>query len=358
MQSNDDQPRTAVSTSLDPRATAGSGRAAPARVRPHLPPTLRPIAEIQLRPRRRDTPITCRLNLTQFVRSIPLPLGATKRVREGRAEQRALVLVEPSRWTAGHRWSVMGTAFDLAIGDRLDRSALRNVCSRASDACASRDPRFRTLARRLRKLLCIGPARVRPDGTRRRHRDYYRALLLLAEMDSVHRAGSAPVPDAIFRDGPIDSLRTLRQRLRAVFSVDAICELHALVTNAAQDVPTMGRGYFHYNPTFGCAIGPTMIPADGDLQIDDLLVEFKVSIHDAITAEHVRQLLGYAALDHLAGSKQIYRIGIYNPRRRERWVCSVDEAARRMGWGSFDEFLRLFEASASDPSTTIGSLTQ
>lgn len=301
------------------------------------------------RPARRSDPITHRINLTQFVTALPLPRGATARLREGWAEQRPSNNVEPSPWTANHRWSVMGTAFDLAIGDRLDRIALRNVCERANAACSSRDPRFHRVPRLLRRLIGIGPTRVRADGTRRRHRDYYRALLLLAEMDSVFRSGGAPVPDAIFREGPIDSLRTLRLRLRAAFSVDAVRELHALLANALLDVASMTSGDPQYNPMFGCAIGPTRIAADGDLQIDDLLIDFKVSIREALTAENVRQLLGYAALDHLGGAKQIERIGLYNPRRREGWVCSVDEAARRIGWRSFEEFVRLFEATAMNP---------
>jgi hypothetical protein len=289
------------------------------------------------------------INLTVLVRSIEIPRGATRALRSERADEpRASALqVEPSGWTRAGRWSVMGTAFDLAIGALLSHDALQPVRERAVLACAPRDRRFGPVAAPLRRLLRLGPTRVRADGTRRRHRDYYRALLLLAEMDAVARSAAAPAPDAVFREGPVDSLRSLRNRLRQVFPVEAVSELRALVACAVRDLPKMGTGYHHYNPIFGTPLGNTLVGADGDLQIDDLLIEFKVSKNEAVTPEHIRQLLGYVALDRLGGQHQIHRIGIYNPRRDERWVRGVEDAARLLGWESFDDFQRRFVAAAA-----------
>ncbi len=286
-------------------------------------------------------------NLTQVAKTMRRPAKAKPfRPSVESVEVRYKARVKACDWTQKNHYGIVGTAFDLLVGSRENPANIDRVIVRASNACAVIDRRFEILADPLREILSVGPVRMHHDGSVRRHRDYFRATLLLAELDSVFRSGAGTGPLWVL-DTPNcwTSTVMLRRALRGRYPVAVVSELHALIRRGTSDLPSGTN--CEYNPTFGQQIGSVFVKADGDLLFDDTLIELKVSINKCPNPRHVMQLLGYVALDRMQHPERIQKIAVYNPRRGLLWVECVDVAARALGWCGFSEFVHDFEVTVA-----------
>ncbi|WP_434047605.1 MULTISPECIES: hypothetical protein [Sorangium] len=192
---------------------------------------------------------------------------------------------------------------------------------------------------RLDALLAEGPLRQKSDGTTRRHRDFYRGLAFLAELEAVYRGG-APPPYWATQCEHLD-LRGLRQDLRLHYPVELVTELHDLLVVARRNLPRYKD--LIYNPVFGGKFGGVQVGADGDLLLDDLLLELKTKNDSVPELRSILQLLGYAALDAMRGNNRVRRVGIYNSRWGLLWTEELETVSRILGWSSSAEFRALLE---------------
>lgn len=149
--------------------------------------------------------------------------------------------------------------------------------------------------------------------------------------------------DSLLRRFP--DVRELRRELRLHYPVEFVTELRTLLEYARQDLPPAGAAI--YNPDVGGMVGDIRVKANGDLLLDDILLELKVSKLDEPRFEDVIQLLGYAALDGVRGNERIKRSGIYNPRWRILWIEPVETIAQILGWASFPGFCAWFDEAVS-----------
>jgi len=106
------------------------------------------------------------------------------------------------------------------------------------------------------------------------------------------------------------------------------------------------------NPRF--AWGDMVGGADGDILVGDCLIELKTTKRLSVTGDYLRQLAGYAALDHL-GRKQgiecterpeINRVAIYLARHNQLVQLTLDELFPD---GGFAKFCAEFEAEQREP---------
>lgn len=100
------------------------------------------------------------------------------------------------------------------------------------------------------------------------------------------------------------------------------------------------------NPKF--AWGDKIGGADGDILVGDCLIEFKTTKKLSVTGNYLRQLAGYAALDHLGRSEgqectdrpAIARVSIYFARFNKLTELTLDELFPDGGFTKFcDEFV-------------------
>lgn len=144
---------------------------------------------------------------------------------------------------------------------------------------------------------------------------------------------------ALEAGGDVADAEGLRRLLRKHYPADMVGELKALLDATGKDLPR--HASVRYNPVFGCPPGLEHIGADGNLLVGETLWDLKVSKVN-FTRDHIWQLLGYAALDRLHGSRRIATVGLYNPRFRHAWSLGSEAFVRRLGGGSLDGFCEWF----------------
>ncbi|MBI3608415.1 MAG: hypothetical protein HY207_10650 [Nitrospirae bacterium] len=216
--------------------------------------------------------------------------------------------IPPSSWVERHRrQSLVGTAFDYLVGllwaNTSDSSALEKPFQRVTEGMESKceihvragtikrisplgdtETTF-SLLQSLRELILSELPSVRNKKTGKRPRDFFRGLGLLANLDAMTRAANVPVPEWI-SSSKIRGTNDLREALRKHYPDQFVDELQLLIKAAQEDLPS---GSVEYNPIFGAHVGKIAIGADGDLLIDDLLLELKVV--EAFKPHHLWQLL-------------------------------------------------------------------
>lgn len=146
--------------------------------------------------------------------------------------------------------------------------------------------------------------------------------LVLAHLESYYRSGYMDV------QGPLNV-------------VDAdIVDLRSLIkaTQERQSLFIAERGVV-CNPSFGRAIAGLVGGADGDLILDDMLIEIKVESSFKYAIRHLRQLIGYWILSCLTPDfhPQIDRLGIWNPRYCRMVYITVEDICRAMDMRAFTE---------------------
>lgn len=268
--------------------------------------------------------------------------------------------IPPSAWVEKHkRHSLVGTAFDCLVGllwaNQHDDSIFEKLFSRVVERMDSgeilfRNGKFQSMCRfggtetafgllqSLRDLIISELPSVRNRKGGERQKDFFRGIALLADFDSMARAAGAPVPEWI-SSGKIRGANKLRGALRTHYPAQFVGELQRLIKAAQEDLPS---GSVEYNPIFGARAGQIAIGADGDLLIDDLLLEMKVV--KAFQPHYLWQLLGYAVLDANRGNQRIRLVGLYNPRYRALWIRPIDDLVRDLGGTDFERFRRWFNA--------------
>ncbi|MEM6748081.1 MAG: hypothetical protein AAF608_11745 [Pseudomonadota bacterium] len=106
------------------------------------------------------------------------------------------------------------------------------------------------------------------------------------------------------------------------------------------------------NPRF--AWGDVVGGADGDILVGDCLIELKATKKLSVTGDYLRQLAGYAALDHLGRKRgkqctdrpRINRVAIYFARHNQLVQLTLDELFPNDG---FAKFCAEFEAEQKEP---------
>jgi len=273
--------------------------------------------------------------------------------------------IAPSPWVKRHnRYACVGTAFDYLVGllwaNKSDTSTFEKLFQRVIERMESKcvihvsvragtikrisplgDPETTfSLRQSLRDLILSELPSVRNQKTGKRPRDFFRGLGLLADLDAMARSAAVPVPTWI-SSSKFRGANDLREALRKHYPDQFVDELQLLIRAAHEDLPS---GLVEYNPIFGARAGRIAVGADGDLIIDDLLLELKVSIKP-FQPHHLWQLLGYAALDANRGNQRIRRAGLYNPRYRGTpWSQPIDRLVGEMGGTDFERFRRWFNA--------------
>lgn len=146
--------------------------------------------------------------------------------------------------------------------------------------------------------------------------------LVLAHLESYYRSGYMDVR------GPM-----------SVVDADII-DLRGLIraTQVHQSLFIKEQGIM-CNPSFGRAITGLLGGADGDLIMDDTLIEIKVESSFKYAVRHLRQLIGYWILSCLTPGflPQINRLGIWNPRYCRRVYITVEDICRAMDMRAFTE---------------------
>lgn len=263
----------------------------------------------------------------------------TDAVRQLNRSVSKILHVPRSTWTTGAlgRSGVIGNAYDYAVGSVWAGDDLLGVFHRVRLA-TSRFPAvravFSALVQMLRKAL---------DASRRGPRalpsDFYRGLVLLAELDAMSRAPVDP-PRWISRMEPGRVTQgVLRGHLEENYPDEVAAELSDLLDATLDSLSPSGPVV--YNPTFGGAPDLEHIGADGDLILDGKLFELKASTRP-YTGDHLWQLLGYACLDRLHGRERIRRVSLFNPRRRHLWAEDLDRFVALLGGRSFNNFVQWF----------------
>lgn len=272
--------------------------------------------------------------------------------------------IPPSPWVEKHkRHSLVGTVFDYLVGvlwsNQGDDSIVEKLFSRVIERMESKcvfhvSVRAGTIRRvsplgdtettssllqSLRDLILSELPFVRDRKCGKRQMDFFRGLGLLADLDAMARAAEAPAPRWASAS-KVRGTNDLRDTLRKHYHDQFVDELQLLIEAAQEDLPI---GSVEYNPVFGARIGQIAIGADGDLLVDNLLLELKVSVN-GFSSHHIWQLLGYAVLDANRGNQRIRRVGIYNPRYRICWIRPIDDLVRELGGIDFEQFRRWFNA--------------
>ena len=190
------------------------------------------------------------------------------------------------------------------------------------------------LANDLGDVLSQGWRRKDREGKLRRHRDYFRALLLLAELEACIRNPALALPSLI----GVGAM-SFHSMLRENYPLSVVDELRELLQYAVIDLPR--HDTVTYNPVLGGELGGVMVGADADLLIGDLLLELKASMtaHDP---KWDTQLLCYAVLARKRGIR-VRQLGVYNVRYRTLRKLSCEELARAVGYSSLDAFEQTVE---------------
>lgn len=221
--------------------------------------------------------------------------------RKWRRDQHLRLAVPRCSWTRG-REGIVGTAFDYMVGNIWAGRSLSRVLERVGNA----RPVPRWVIPHLSSIIAVGPTHRDPEGTLRRHRDYFRCLGVLAGLDATYRSRSAPPPEWLILAKPTD-LTGFRRLLRENYPVEFVNEMRALLDRARLNLPRASSVI--YNPDLSGDYGGIDLNADADLILDDLLLELKVSVHPKPHLKTVLQLLGYVVLAAHRGTANIKRIG-------------------------------------------------
>ena len=274
-------------------------------------------------------------------------------VREVNRSVSKILHVPRSTWTKRlGRSGVVGNAYDYAVGSLWARDDLRSVFQRVRVA-TMRLPRVRAVFATLELMLRKEIDAVARGAVAAPPPDYFRGLVLLAELDAMSRA---PVDAPRWISG-VEANRitevTVRRLLEENYPDDVAAELSSLIHVTVADLRANGR--LTYNPVFGGAPGFEHIGADGDVIVGGALFELKASIRP-YECDHLWQLLGYACLDRLHGRDRIRRVGLFNPRRRHLWTEDVDVFVNRLGGRSLDSFCQWFcETTAANRMLQLGN---
>lgn len=265
------------------------------------------------------------------------------------------IKIPPSPWVERYRrHSLVGTAFDYLVGllwaNTSDSSALEKPFQRVREGMESKcEIHVSVRAGTIKRISPLGDTdsllqslwdlilselpSVRNKKTGKRPRDFFRGLGLLANLDAMTRAANVPVPELI-TSSKIRGTNDLREALRKHYPDQFVDELQLLISAAHEGLPS---GSVEYNPIFGAHVGNIAVGADGDLLIDDLLLELKVV--KEFQPRHLWQLLGYAVLDANRGTQRIRRVGLYNPRfSGTPWSLPLDSLIRELGGTDFERF--------------------
>lgn len=242
---------------------------------------------------------------TKEVREFMTPLLTIPRLDAGSNLRVASVAPSPSR---------IGTAFDYLLRFGLAARGLAN-------------PRGTTVAQG-------GAERLTGQAKRTGLREVARAeqtLLASAGAESLDPAGAEAALvlaayDLCFRPGRADDVG----RTPVAQDISELQALHAIVP--WEEFRPVTRTLL--NPTFG--MGSQLVGGgDGDLIVDDLLIDIKTTKDSKVTPSYIRQLVGYALLanrygiddDPVPGSK-IRRVGIYFSRVGKLVRADLDAVVR------------------------------
>lgn len=261
-------------------------------------------------------------------------------------------LIPPDQWVQQHsRYSTVGTAYDYLVGVMIGNDSLHSPLERA-ERVVSNSPELAKRFILLRRLLETEIPKVREGSGEEDAFDFYRGLGALADLDAMFRSLLVPLPEWI-TSSQVVGLPSLRLVIRRNYPTQFVRELQQLCAVTVRDLPVCSTVV--YNPVFG---GLSKIPlaADGDFILDDLLLELKVSVN-LFKGNHLWQLLGYVALDHLKGENRIKRVGLYNPRYRAFWTESVEVLITQIGGKTFGSFCVWFRKNAS-PSNVRQAIVQ
>ena len=160
--------------------------------------------------------------------------------------------------------------------------------------------------------------------------DLFKAVLLLAQVDVIYRAGLVDENLGNIDEGDIKDLRNLISIVKPeYFKAKRICIL---------------------NPTFGIA-SQLVGGADCDLVIDDAIIDIKTTKKLNLTREYFDQLIGYYILYKIGGIEgmpsncEIKRLGIYFSRYGYLHFIDVRDIIRE---DTFPNFVEWFKKRASD----------
>ncbi|MDP2345548.1 MAG: hypothetical protein Q8O67_31685 [Deltaproteobacteria bacterium] len=229
--------------------------------------------------------------------------------------------------------SLLGTAFDYGCRFHLlvrnGRLAVERdlwIAERAPKVAAARGGDAATLASFELALIAGRQAqdRVRRSGGTFDD-DALDAIFLLAQLDVVFRTkrlhGACRCPTAGERDELRQALALVAEQ--SAFTAQKRCLL---------------------NPVFGA--GSTLIGgADGDVIIDDVLIDLKLSAKSKLQRSWWREVITYLALDDLGTQRGLSGVGIYLARCGTFGTLSADRV--RLPSGRYDKFLQWLQLRAS-----------
>jgi len=160
--------------------------------------------------------------------------------------------------------------------------------------------------------------------------DLFKAVLLLAQVDVIYRAGIVDENLGTVDKKDIEDLRNLISIVKPEhFKAKKVCML---------------------NPTFGKA-SQLVGGADCDLVIDDTIIDIKTTKKLELTRSYFDQLIGYyilykiAGIDGMASSCEIKRLGIYFS--RHAYFHSID-VRDIMKEDTFPNFVEWFKERADE----------
>lgn len=194
-------------------------------------------------------------------------------------------------------YGLVGTAFDYLLRSLLVRAHTGQTLIHTGSPCLalltipdfSRSRQKLAVLREaydLRTAFELGNIPLSPQVAR--------ACLILASFDVVIRVGRYHELAGLVEDADVEDLLKL-------------AELIPFAEFRAKERLILNPHFHHGHRVFG---------ADGDLLIDDLLVDVKVAQENKLRGEYLQQLTGYLALERLggivgAGGQPIRRLGIY-----------------------------------------------
>ncbi|MFF2909770.1 hypothetical protein [Paenibacillus sp. NPDC057934] len=113
------------------------------------------------------------------------------------------------------------------------------------------------------------------------------------------------------------------------------------------------------SPSFGRAITSLVGGADGDLILDNMLLDFKTESSFKYAVRHLRQLIGYWVLSCLTAdySTPIQRLGIWNPRYCRMVSISVEDVCQSMDVIAFtDRFIDVLSIPLKSQNVYLSSV--
>ena len=160
--------------------------------------------------------------------------------------------------------------------------------------------------------------------------DLYKAVLLLAQVDAIYRAGVVDENLGNVDEKDIDDLKNLISIAKPeYFKAKKICIL---------------------NPTFGIA-SQLVGGADCDLVIDDAIIDIKTTKKLDLTRNYFNQLIGYyilykiGGIDGMPSNCEIKKLGIYFSRYAYLLFIDVRDIIRE---DTFPNFVEWFKKRASE----------